>query len=201
EGDLTHHRRWRCEDGRLGFRRQGGEPLQALGYALARHNVIGVPVKLHPDNGDARRRRRPHTTHTGHTVDRSLDGERNQPLHLFGGHARRLRHDRHARRREIREHVHRHLRRPDYAKNGQKGCGREDKPPPPQRETQEEVAHQCTCPWAGAAPARAERRMTLAPRVTTRSFALTPLSMPTRAPDRGPTRTVRSSKASPSTWT
>ena len=117
EENLAHDRRDRRQDGPLDLRRQrAADERELLGDDLPREEDVGAPVEFDPDDRDAQRRRRADAAHARRAVDGALDRERDQRFHLLRRHAAAFGQDRDGRRRQVGEHVDRHVARgPDAA--------------------------------------------------------------------------------------
>ena len=114
-------------------------------------------------------------------VDGALDRERDERFHLLRRHAVAFGEDRHRRRRQIREHVDRHLPRRPHAGGEQQHREPDDEPVMVDRPLNDVVSWQLLNARVlrPAEPFAADASCTsYAPRVTTRSPGLTPLLQP-----------------------
>ena len=120
EDDFAHHRGDGGEDrsGNVGGQvRFGG--MELLLHDAPRSEGLRSPVKLHPHDGQTRGTDAADPANSCRAVHRRLDGEGHQTLDLFGHEPGSFSDHSHRRRRQVREHVHRHGRREPAAGSGQ----------------------------------------------------------------------------------
>ena len=112
EQDFAHRGSLRGHDRLLDFRREAAaHQAELLGHDLPVGQDVGSPVELDPHDREAYGRRGSHAAHAGGPVHRRFNGKRDQRFDLRGSHAVGFREDRHRRRGEVREDIHRHGRR------------------------------------------------------------------------------------------
>ena len=115
--------------------------VETLAHLLAVQVDVGAPIELDVDDGEADAGDRTHPRHTGHAVHGGLDRERDKGLDLLRSQALRLRHQRHGRAIEVREHVDRERTQRQRAVDDEQPGQCQHENPVPQAACDEEVEH------------------------------------------------------------
>ena len=109
--DFAHDGRNRPHLGHDAFGQLLAHQVQAFADLLAVAVDVRTPLELHIDDGQTNAGDRTHACDAWHAVHARFDGEGDELLDLFRGHAAGLRHQRHRRFVQVGENVYRHLAR------------------------------------------------------------------------------------------
>ena len=88
---------------------------ELLRYELPRAIDVGSETEIDKNDGDSRRRIRPHAENTGRPVHGGFNQEGDERFDFFRSHPVGFRENRHRRRRQIGKHIHRRAQRDDAA--------------------------------------------------------------------------------------